>query len=283
MYVYSTVDALTPVPVATSVTDVKFSADGSFAYVAGTPAPGNSISGFATCNAQETDHDPLIPPPLDFDFVTTPPLGVPRQIFPSPDGQHVLALDPPNGGIDVFTFEDEQIPLPDGQFTCNAPTVNFPQIAQSFDLGQGKNFTPVYAQLVANGSEMIVVARHLPAVLLFNVGNGLSSSVPLFRPGFGDTDPLSASASTDGSQVYVAACDQYPNNDPTQPCASGSVHIVNTCGVLSCGIPPNIGEGDFQQVPYVNVNDNNNPNMCNNQGGTNPPLCLPNLIAIRPQ
>ena len=193
----------------------------------------------------------------------------------------MLALDPPNGSIDLFTTEDEQIPLPDGQFTCNAPTVNFPQVAQSFDLGQGKNFVPVYAQLVADGSEMIIVARKLPAVLLFSVSNGTTSSVPLVRPGFGDTDPLSASASTDGSQVYIAACDQYAADGVT--CAAGSVHIVNTCAVLSCNAPPNIGQGDFQQVPYVNVNDNNNPNMCNNQGGTNPPLCLPNLIAIRPQ
>ena len=46
MYVYSTVDALTSVPIATSATDVKFSADGSFAYIAGTPTPGTSISGF---------------------------------------------------------------------------------------------------------------------------------------------------------------------------------------------------------------------------------------------
>ena len=37
MYVYSTVDALTSVPIATSATDVEFSADGSFAYVAGAP------------------------------------------------------------------------------------------------------------------------------------------------------------------------------------------------------------------------------------------------------
>jgi hypothetical protein len=53
------------------------------------------------------------------------------------------------------------------------------------------------------------------------------------------------------------------------------VHIVCT---TSC----TTGQGDFQQVPYVNINDNNNPNMCNGQGA-NAPLCLPNLIAIKPQ
>ena len=273
MYVYSTVDALTSVPIATTATDVKFSADGSFAYLAGALVPGKSISGVATCNAQPTHA--AAPTPPNFDFVTTP--GIPLQIFPSPDAQHVLALDPPY--IDIFATVDNQIPLPDGQFACNAPTVNFPQTAQAFNLGQG-SFTPIYAQLVADGSEMIIVARDIPAVLLFDVNSGFTSSIHLAGLGLGDTHPLSASASTDGSQVYIAACDQYAADGVT--CAAGSVHIINTCAVLSCSAPPNLGDGDFQQVPYVNINDNNNSNMCSNQG-TNAPLCLPNLIAIRPQ
>jgi hypothetical protein len=288
MYVHSTVDALTSVPVATSVTDVKFSADGTFAYVAGNPAA-NSISGFATC-----DHQPTHATSAS-DFVTTP--GIPLQIFPSPDGQHVFALDPSNGSIDVFTTTVGREALPDGQFVCNAqppfvdidPTVNFPQTAQSFDLGQG-NFTPIYAQLVNDGAEMIIVGQGIPAVLLFNVSNGTTSSVPLSgSPATGcpqctgNSFPLSASASTDGSQVYIAACDQYDQTTNPPTCSAGSVHIVNTCGVLSCNTPPALGLGDFQQVPYVNINQANNPNMCNNQGGANPPLCLPNLVALRPQ
>src|SRR5208337_1511681 len=132
---------------------------------------------------------------------------------------------------------------------------NFPQT--SSDLGQG-NFTPIYSELVNDGTELILVAQNIPAVLLFNVSNGTTTSVPLV----GNSNPLSASASTDGTQVYIAACDQYPNNDPTQPCAAGSVHIVNT-----------VSQGDIQQVPYVNVNDANNPNMCSNQG-SNAPICL---------
>ena len=160
--------------------------------------------------------------------------------------------------------------------------------APSIDLGQG-NFTPIYSQLVNDGAEMIIVGQGIPAVLLFNVSDGTTRSVPLSgSPATGcpqcagNSFPLSASASTDGSQVYVAACDQYPNNDQTKPCTAGSVHIVNTCGVLPCNAPPALAEGDFQQVPYVNINDANNPNMCNNQG-TNAPVCLPNLVAIKPQ
>jgi len=270
MYVYSTVDKVTSFPIATSATDVKFSADGSFGYVAGTPLPGNSISGFATCNDQPTEPEPPTPP--NYPFVTT--LGIPLQIFPSPDGQHVLALDPPNGGIDIFTTTDAQIPLADGQFTCNAPTVNFSQIAQPFNLGQGRNFIPIYAQLVNDGTEMIIVAQNIHAVLIFNVNNGTTSSIQLSGSAStgcpqctGNSTPLAAAASTDGSQVFVAACDQYQGTT----CIAGSVHLLNT-----------ILQSDFQQVPYLNINDQNNPNMCNNQG-TNAPLCLPNLIAIRPQ
>ena len=41
--------------------------------------------------------------------------------------------------------------------------------------------------------------------------------------------PLAAAASTDGSQVFVAACDQYdPRQLQTTHCAVGSIHIVNT-------------------------------------------------------
>jgi len=268
MYVYSTVDALSAVSVATSVTNVNFSMDGSFAYVAGTPAA-TSVSGFANCDTPATNV-----------LNGVPTTAIPLAIYPLPTLQLdlignptevVLALDPPN--IDMFGVNVKQNPpveVKPNQWVCNPPSValdtNFPQ--KSFNLGQG-NFNPIYAQLVADGTEVIVVARNIPAVLIFNVSNGLTSSVSLGRAGFGSTDPLSADASTDGSQVYVAACDQYAQDGTT--CTAGSVHIINTTS-----------QGDFQQVPYVNINNNNNPNMCNSQG-TNAPLCLPNLIAIRPQ
>ncbi|MGB6631955.1 MAG: hypothetical protein WBE52_11995, partial [Terriglobales bacterium] len=49
MYVYSTVDALTSVSTGTPATDVKFSADGSFAYIAGATAA-NSVTAYSTCS-----------------------------------------------------------------------------------------------------------------------------------------------------------------------------------------------------------------------------------------
>jgi hypothetical protein len=289
MYVYSTVDALTSVKIATSATDVKFSADGSFAYVAGTP-DAVSVSAYSTCSLPNN-------PSVDIGNVVAS--STPLQLFPAPNvqadsqglTQTILALEPPN--IEFLTAQQfTQVPIlyqHPLQLTCNPPTIQSFTKGPIFDLGQG-NFTPIYSQLVNDGAAMIIVGHGIPAVLLFNVSDGTTKSVPLSgSPATGcpqcagNSFPLSASASTDGSQVYVAACDQYPNNDQTKPCTAGSVHIVNTCGVVPCNAPPALAEGDFQQVPYVNINDANNPNMCNNQGGASPPVCLPNLVAIKPQ
>ena len=288
MYVYSTVDALTSVPVGTSVTDVKFSADGSFAYVAG--APSGSVSAYSTCALPDN-------PSVDIGNVVAS--STPLQLFPLPNvqadsqglTQTILALEPPN--VEFLTAQQfTQVPIQYHhplQLTCNPPTIQSFTKGAIFDLGQG-SFSPIYSQLVNDGAEMIVVGQGIPAVLLFDVSSGTTSSVPLSgSPATGcpqcagNSFPLSASASSDGSQVYVAACDQYDQTTTPPTCTAGSVHIVNTCGVLSCNIPPSLSQGDFQQVPYYNINDANNPNMCNNQGGTSPPLCLPNLVAIRPQ
>lgn len=285
MYVYSTVDALAPVPIATSGTDVAFSADGSFAYVAGAAGSVGSVSAYSTCAL------PLPGLPSTELGNPVPTSGIPVQIFPSTnvqvviqggqEGQELLSQDilvlepPPNtppsnppviSSVQVLNAQFTQTNIPDGQFTCNPPTLASFVAGPTYDLGQGV-ITPVYAQLVGDGSQMIIVARHIPAVLIFNVAGGTTTAVPLVaNPS--SPDPLSASASSDGSQVYVAACDQYPNNDPTQPCSAGTVHVVNTVSL-----------GDYQQVPYINYTTNN---MCNNLGG-NAPLCITDRVAIRPQ
>jgi hypothetical protein len=257
MYVYSTVDALTPISIASSVTDVKFSDDGSFAYVAGTPAP-TSVSGYATCNTPTTQV-------LSGVSTSNPTV----QLFPSPllslsdpDMQVMLALDPPN--IDSFAVDVVQNPLLYNEMACNVPTVTLDSTFKqtSYNLGEGK-FTPVYAQMVADGTEMIIVAQNVPAVLVFDIANGTTQAIRLN----GNPYPLSASASTDGSQVYVATCDQYQGST----CTQGSVHIVNT-----------VVGGDIQDVIYENVGDENNTNMCSGQG-QGAPVCFPNLVAIQPK
>ena len=268
MYVYSSVDALASVPIAISATDVAFSADGSFAYVAGTPA--NQVSAFATCDL------------FDMGDVYIPVGGVlpstPLKIVPAPEVQdvvinplqsvvteNVIALEPPN----IQTLTAHYIggaPLTHGIFTCNAPSF-FPDhtgftVGPSFNLGQG-NFIPLYMRVVGNGSQVIVVGKNIPAVLVVDVNQQTTTPIALINNGL----PRAASSSTDGSQMFVAACDAYTNHDPTQPCMSGSVHLINT-----------LSGGDFQQVPYVNINTNNS--MCNQP---NAPPCFPNLIAIKPQ
>jgi hypothetical protein len=269
MYIYSTVDALTKIPIAPTATDVEFSSDGSFAYVAGTPA--SAVSAYSSCS---------LPTAGSVELGSVGTTSTPIKLFPSPvipepfdqggflwETQSVLALEPPY--IEFLQAQFRQVPIPympQMQFTCNPPSFLGFTAGQSYNLGQG-NFTPIFERLVGDGTELIIVANNIGAVLVFNVNNGTTTSIPLV----GNSNPLSADATTDGSQVYVAACDQYPNNDQTQPCAAGSVHVVNT-----------ITQGDYQQVPYVNIDDNNNPNMCNSQGGSGP-LCLPNLVVIKPQ
>lgn len=286
MFVHSTVDALAPVQLAAQATDVAFSSDGSFAYVAGTPA--SSVSAYSTCSLPDVAS-------VGIPGGSVATLSTPLKIFPSPvlpppfvqavgqadylwATQSILALEPPNIQFLTAQFRQDPILLMPGlplQFTCNVPKFLSFTEGPSFDLGQG-NFTPIYTQLVGDGSVLLIVAQNIPAVLLFNVKDGTTSSIPLH----GGSLPLSASASTDGSQVYIAASD--PCGPGGVTCPAGSVHIVNTCGVLTCNLPPTLGQGDFQQVPYYNINDANNPNMCNNQG-TNAPLCLPDLVAIKPQ
>lgn len=263
LFVYSTVNAFAQVPLSTSGTDVAFSADGSFAYAAGTMGSAGSVAAFSTC---------AVPGLSSQELGSIGTAGPPLEIFPSPNvqatadsiTQNVFVLSPPN--VQVLTAQWAQNSIPDGLYDCIPPTLqSFTSNPTLYNLGQGA-FVPLYARLVANGSELIVVAQGNPSVLIFNPASGTTSSIHLVRQGYTNIYPLAASASTDGSQVWVAACDQYEPDGTT--CSAGSVHIVNM-----------ISQGDYQQVPYINNSTNN---MCNNVGGTQP-LCVANLVAIKPQ
>ncbi|MBZ5655165.1 MAG: hypothetical protein LAO56_07780 [Acidobacteriia bacterium] len=274
--VYSSVDAFQATALSTPVSpgsflpapDVAFTADGSFALVAGAPA--NGVSGFSTC-----DNAAIV----DGSIVGLP--GTPLRIVPIPGVQdaeiasdqsvvteNFLALDPPN--VQTLTVQYTRDPLKDGQGVCNnvVPYSHPPQYpapgfraGTGINLGQG-NFVPLYLRVVGNGSQAIVVGKNIPAVLLVDLNQKTTTPIALVNNGL----PLAASASTDGSQVFVAACDAYSNDTPPK-CTSGSVHIVNT-----------LSGGDFQQVPYVNFNTDNS--MCDSASA---PPCFPNLIAIKPQ
>jgi len=300
MYVYSTVDALGVLPLPIPATQAVFSADGSFAYVAGTPTS-SSITAYSTCSLPTP-----APASVNLNTVatTTPPYALftsPVMPLPNPpDGsggitQNIIALEPPNVQYFQATFTQNELPQliagQASQLTCNPPTVSSFTAGQSYTLGQGN--TPLYAQLVADGSELILVEQNVPAVLIYNVSNGTTSSIPLARQGYGSSYPLAvvgseqpgipATASPDGSQVFVTACDQYDQNVPPQTCIVASVHVVSTCGVISCTAPPNVGLGDIDQIPFVNPNNNGSTNMCSDGGNGTAPTCFPNLIAVRPQ
>ena len=177
MYVYSTVDTFAQVPsisgtgptFTTPATDVQFSADGSFAYVAGAPA--SSISAYSTCS---------VPGAASVNIGTVATSNPPLKVFPSPmlppfqpgsDAitQNVFALEVPpatsnqSTSLQVLTANFTQDPIgfvPNQplQFTCNPPTVP-PSIpptplnhisltpGATINLGQG-NFTPLFSQLV---------------------------------------------------------------------------------------------------------------------------------------
>ncbi len=265
MYVFSTVDSLLSVPVSASATGLAFSADGSFAYVAGTP--GNSVSAFSTCDIPGVGS-------VDLGSVTT--AGNPLKISPLPDlqetqidaehsriTQNVIGLEPPN--IQLLTAHFNQNPLDDPtQLTCNLPTLSSFDFSDPVNLGQG-NFTPLYTQVTGDGSQVILLAQNIPAVLVFDVNSGTTSAFSLTDSAF----PFAATATLDGTQIFVAACDSFQDGDPAKPCLNGSVHIVNTQS-----------GGDIQQAVYINVNTNNS--MCTNLDPAQPP-CLPKLVAVRPQ
>lgn len=273
LFVYSTVDALAQVTLPSPSTDCSiftcaaFSADSSFAYVIGTSGGAGTLSAFSTCSTPGV-------PSTELGSVGT--AGVPLEIFTSPnlpptDGfisQNVFVLEPPN--LQIFTANFTQTSISDNQFICNppikAPSQPFLSAGPTYNLGQGA-FTPLYARLVGDGSEFIVVGQNIPAVLVFNVASGTTSAVHLSRVGYANIFPYAASTNSDGSQVYVAACDQFQDNDPAQACLAGSVHVVSTQG-----------QGDYQQIPYINNTTNN---MCNNLGGDQA-LCVADLVAIKP-
>jgi hypothetical protein len=273
LYVYSTIDSLAQVTVNGAPTDIAFSADGSLSYIAGTGTPGNQLSFFATCNQQDIGDLPNL-------------TGTPLRIFPLSDvledagsatiTQQLLALEPPN--IQFLSASFFAGALGDGQFKCNPPTLMIAPPGGTFNLGQG-NFTPLYVGLGGGGGpfgqQVVVVAQNVPAVLVFDVNSKTTTQIPLVGGGI----PLAASASPDGTQIYVATCDQALQLDDqqhlrclplpgTQP-PGGEVHIVN----VQTG-------GDVQQVPYFNPDSQNS--MCSNLDPAKYP-CTPDLIAVQPK
>ena len=270
MYVYSTVESLLSVAVSAQSNGVAFSADGSFAYVSATP--GNNVSTFSTCTLQPTDNAHMV-------ATSSKPL----RIFPLPDveedeidddhslvTQNVLALEQGTvagsaNAVQIVTAHFTRNPIQNtNQFTCNLPELAFSS-SSPLNFGQG-DFVPLYTQVTADGSHVVVVAQNIPSVLLMDLASGTTSAYPLV----GGAVPLAASSSQDGTQIYVAACESlFKDENGHQRCSSGAaVHIVD----IQQG-------GDIQQAVYTNVGTGDS--MCTNLDADHP--CTPNLIAVKPQ
>lgn len=283
LFVYSTVDALRSVPVAAPAKGLSFAADGSFAYVAG--VPGNAVSGIATCNLQNMGASSAL-------------ASNPLLIFPLPDiredhifiagkktqehsviTQNLIALEPPNLQFLTAQFTHDVLDETD-QFVCNNPDSGKAQTAPVFwsqapfegfkaglsvNLGQG-NFTPIFTRASGDGSKVDLVAKNIPAVLVFDVASGTTSAFSLKDA----APPVAATASLDGTQIFVTTCDTFVEDENHYPrCTSGAaVHIVD----IQQG-------GDIQQAVYTNLGTSDS--MCTNLDAAHP--CTPNLIAVKPQ
>jgi hypothetical protein len=174
LYVYSTLEALTPVTLGAPAVDISFLANGAFAYLAGGIPSGVAVQNTCT-NAQAST-------------VSTP--ATPAFIKTLPNATQVLAVDSP--GVDIINVNSTPI-------GCTSPMSN---TVQSFNLGQG-SFVPRQLIISQDGTRAYILANNLGSVLLFNVGNQTSSAIPLS----GNAVPLQASLTADGNFLYIAAGD----------------------------------------------------------------------------
>jgi WD40 repeat protein len=226
LYVYSLLDALQTIPLSsvTPANSVSFLSEGAFAYIAGGSPSGVTVG--RTC-------DNAI-----LGSVNTP--AAPAIIKTLPNATQVLALDPPN--IDVISVTTP----PPGPMGC-FPTVT--NTVKSFNLGQG-GFTPLQLLVAPDGTKAYVITANLASILVFDVINQNSSSIPLN----GNTTAQRAALTLDGNLLYVATSD-------------GMIHVLSTQS-----------GGDVAEIPFPTT-PTTPDYLCPNS----PPVaCTPNLIGIQP-
>ena len=239
LYVYSKFDALQTIPLTAPANDVSFLSEGAFAYIAG-GAP-SAITVWSTCHSSTINNTPVdtIPVPAVPSFIKTFP-NAEQQIIPLPNTPHpvpwFVALNSPN--IDIVNVDDG---IPTGCTPSVSDTVS------SFNLGQG-NFVPKQLIISQDGLTAYVITSNLSSILVFNIAGQTSTAITLT----GNTTPLSATLTPDGTLLYVGASDQ-------------TVHVVNTTS-----------GSDIQQISFPQ-------SLCQNSIGQPAPVtCLPDLIAVKP-
>ncbi|MBZ5705872.1 MAG: hypothetical protein LAN63_10995 [Acidobacteriia bacterium] len=208
LYVYSTVDALQTIPLSAPATDAAFLAEGAFGYMVGGDPAG--VSFLATCED---------PSNFTLGSVSAPGSTALRAL---PDGKSFLVLASPN--IENITADITGTPTPTVTIGCPAP-LGFLMVTNTVstpvNFGQG-NFVPTQFIVSPDGSKAYVVSSTLPSILVFDIASQTSSAIQLA----GDTTPLRASLTPEGSLLYVGTSDNM-------------VHVLDT-----------VVSSDIQQITF---------------------------------
>jgi hypothetical protein len=249
LYVYSALDALQTVTLASSATDVAFLPVGAFALISG--GPPDTVTAYTTC----TDAIALAPNTSAPQIVPTP--GLPSMLRPLPDGTQVLAMD--SSGIDYIDVNTAPVGCP--------PTMSS-SFAGSVNLGQGP-FVPTQFLISPDGLTAYILSQNSGIILVFNIANQTTSSITLS----GNATALQASLTPDGRFLYVGAEDVPPPATATAPPALGSVHVLDTTA-----------GSDVQQILFT---ESPQPFCIGGGTPTLPPpspvgYCYPDLIAVKP-
>lgn len=248
LYVYSTVQALQTIPLATGTTvnSVAFSSNGAFAYIVepslagGTPAVSvlnvcnNSVAADSVTGATSI---PLSATPIEFQAL--------------PDGIHFVALES-GGSFDYITATVTPIPAA----TIAAPATSLcPMLVshtvQRLTLGQGP-VTPLNFFMSPDGSLMYVVASNRSSILVYDFATASTTGIQLTNNAL----PVQAGMSADAGTIAVAGSDGY-------------LHVLTT----------STGGTDVLDIPFPNLPDYYNP-YCTFTPANGP--CPFNLMAVRP-
>jgi hypothetical protein len=231
LFVYSSTLALQSILLSAPVSSISFYANGALAFLNG-GAP-NAITVYNVCD-ELNNPDPLAE--------TIPVPNQPVFFQAALDGQHAIGLDPPN--VDIFG--PTTLTAPTGAtcpFTLSTPA------PQPVNLGQA-NFTPLKMIVTPDSSRAYIFAKDRGSVFVYNFGVNTVSAIGLNN----SPAPVSATLSSDGSQLYVGGTD-------------GAVHALST-----------ISSVDLQEITFPPNNDTNNNALCTNVPGN----CLPDLVAFVP-
>ena len=223
LYVFSPFEALQTICLSATANAMSFFANAGFAYLnGGIP---NALSAYNTCDNSVAEANIPVP-------------EIPALFQATLDGVHAIGVSSP--GVDIFTTQ-----LPPGS-TCpySVTTTN-----TFVNLGQG-DFTPLQLIVTSDSQRAYILTSNLGSVFIYNFGVNTVDAIPLA----GNTAPLAASLSADGSQLYVGATD-------------GKVHAIST--------PTGV---DLQQITLPPNNGSNSNSLCTNIPGN----CAPDLIAFQP-